>query len=80
MTAAMAILQRKEDLFADMRAKYARTFQMSCMFWLPVQTINFLLVPPWARVVYVGSSSFVWANILCWIQRQPVHQPEAVST
>ncbi|XP_026281409.1 mpv17-like protein [Frankliniella occidentalis] len=67
----MAILERREDLFEEMRNKYAKTFQTSCLFWLPVQTVNFVLVPPAARVVYVGTSSLIWANILCYIKRQP---------
>ncbi|KAK3923921.1 Mpv17-like protein [Frankliniella fusca] len=72
----MAVLERREDLFEEMRSKYLKTFQTSCLFWLPVQTVNFVLVPPAARVVYVGTSSLVWANILCWIKRQPQEQPE----
>lgn len=71
----MAVLEGREDLFAEMRSKYLKTFQTSCLFWLPVQSVNFVFVPPAARVVYVGTSSLVWANILCWIKRQP-QQPE----
>lgn len=67
----MAVLEGREDLFEEMRNKYAKTFQSSCLFWLPVQTVNFLFVPPAARVVYVGTGSLAWANILCWIKRQP---------
>lgn len=74
---AMAVLEGREDLFEEMRNKYLKTFQTSCLFWLPVQSVNFMFVPSAARVVYVGTSSLVWANILCWIKRQPTEPSEA---
>ncbi|XP_034249579.1 mpv17-like protein isoform X1 [Thrips palmi] len=73
----MALLEGREDLFEEMRNKYVKTFQTSCLFWLPVQSVNFLFVPSAARVVYVGTSSLVWANILCWIKRQPTEPSQA---
>lgn len=45
------------------------------MFWLPAQSINFLMVPPAARVVYVGSCAFIWVNVLCWFKRQNYEKP-----
>ena len=43
--------------------------QASCMFWMPAQAINFALVPPTLRVVYIGTCSFLWVNILCILKR-----------
>ena len=45
------------------------TFQSSCLFWLPAQLVNFLIVPQHLRVVYVGTCSLLWVNILCIIKR-----------
>ena len=39
------------------------------MFWMPAQTVNFLLVPQTMRVVYIGVCSFAWVNILCFFKR-----------
>lgn len=63
-------MEGKKDLLEECRNKIVPTFQTSCMFWLPAQAINFLLVPPTARVVYVGTCSFIWVNILCWFKRK----------
>ena len=47
-------------------------FQKSCMFWFPAQAINFIFVPSSMRVVYIGTTSFLWVNILCILKREPV--------
>lgn len=44
-------------------------FQSSCMFWMPAQALNFFFVPSSLRVVYIGSCSFMWCNILCMKKR-----------
>ncbi|XP_065343867.1 mpv17-like protein isoform X2 [Cloeon dipterum] len=67
---SMSIMERKGDILEECRNKIIPTFKSSCMFWLPAQSLNFLLVPPAARVVYVGSCAFIWVNILCWFKRQ----------
>lgn len=66
----MSLMERKKDLFKECEEKFLITFQKSCLFWLPAQTINFIYVPPSFRVIFVGSCSFAWVNILCWIKRQ----------
>lgn len=66
---AMSILEGKKDLLEECKQKFIPTFKTSCVFWMPAQAINFMLVPPAARVIYVGLCSFVWINMLCWIKR-----------
>ena len=46
------------------------------MFWLPAQALNFLLIPQHLRVVYVGTCSLLWVNILCIIKRGVVEEDE----
>ncbi|CAH0546468.1 unnamed protein product [Brassicogethes aeneus] len=67
---SMSIMERKPDIFQECREKMVSTFKTSCMFWLPCQAVNFMLVPPVFRVTYIGTCSFAWVNILCWIKRQ----------
>ncbi|KAK4876735.1 hypothetical protein RN001_009241 [Aquatica leii] len=69
---AMSIMEGKKNIFEECKQKYIPTFQKSCMFWLPAQTVNFFLMPPAFRVVYVGMCSFMWVNILCYVKRQNV--------
>ncbi|XP_048526557.1 palmitoyl-protein thioesterase 1 isoform X1 [Dendroctonus ponderosae] len=68
----MSILEHKEDLLAECKSKFAHTFLANCLFWLPGQAINFSLVPSIYRVTYVGTCSFAWISILCWLKRQDV--------
>ena len=40
------------------REKLVPTFQSSCMFWMPAQALNFLVVPASLRVLYVGTCRY----------------------
>lgn len=33
------------------------------------QFINFAIIPPQHRVIYVGCTTFVWLNVLCIYKR-----------
>lgn len=68
--AGMSIMEGQPDPLAECKDKFVPTFVRSCLFWLPAQTINFNIVPPQFRVIYVGTCSLIWANILCWVKRQ----------
>lgn len=64
-------MEQAEDPFKELREKFLPTFTRSCIFWLPAQTLNFVMVAPRFRVIYMGVCGFIWVNILCWIKRQP---------
>lgn len=66
----MALMEMQANTFEECQKKFLPTFARSCVFWLPAQTINFLLIPPHLRVVYMGCASFLWVNILCYVKRQ----------
>lgn len=74
----MSLMERQEKPLEECRNKFISTFARSCLFWLPAQTVNFIFVPPPLRVVYIGTCSFLWVNILCWVKRQNVESPLAV--
>lgn len=63
-------MERAQDPFDELKEKFVPTFARSCLFWLPAQAINFNFIGPRFRVVYVGTCSLIWANILCWVKRQ----------
>lgn len=63
-------MEQADDPLAELKEKFAPTFARSCLFWLPAQALNFYCVPPQFRIVYIGTCSLIWANILCWIKRQ----------
>lgn len=65
----MSIMEGQDDIFREMKAKLISTYKGSCAFWIPAQAINFFLIPPHFRVVYIGTCAFAWCNVLCWIKR-----------
>ncbi|XP_034140301.1 mpv17-like protein isoform X2 [Drosophila guanche] len=68
--AGMSIMEGSEDILLELREKFLPTFVRSCIFWLPAQVLNFSLVAPRFRVIYMGVCGLIWVNILCWIKRQ----------
>ncbi|XP_022904673.1 mpv17-like protein [Onthophagus taurus] len=71
---SMSILECQENLFEELIHKFPKTFTVSCLFWLPVQALNFSLVPPLYRVIYMGIASFAWVTILCYIKSETVEK------
>ncbi|XP_073836889.1 mpv17-like protein [Musca autumnalis] len=69
----MAVMEGADDKFLELKQKFLPTFERSCMFWLPAQLFNFVLIAPRFRVIYMGVCGFIWVNILCWIKRQQTH-------
>ncbi|XP_033125703.1 mpv17-like protein isoform X2 [Anneissia japonica] len=65
----LSILEGKEDKFASLKEKFWSAYLAGFCFWPPAQTINFFFVPSHFRVLYVASAGFVWANILCFINK-----------
>ena len=64
----MSWLEGKDDVLAECRLKFWPAYAADCVFWIPVQAANFMLVPPAYRVSFIGVMAFVWLNILCVIK------------
>ncbi len=64
----MSWLEGKADVAAECREKFAATFALDCLFWIPVQAVNFGMVSPKYRVPFIGAMAFVWLNILCIVK------------
>ena len=64
----MSWLEGKGDVLAECRQKFPAAFACDCIFWIPVQVVNFMVVPPAYRVPFIGAMAFVWLNILCFIK------------
>ncbi|XP_043271255.1 mpv17-like protein isoform X2 [Venturia canescens] len=69
---SMSCLEGRKDITRECRMKFVKTFQTSCLYWIPVQFVNFLLIPPALRVLYVSVAAFCWVNILCYLKRLPL--------
>ncbi|XP_012140194.1 mpv17-like protein isoform X1 [Megachile rotundata] len=69
---SMSLMEGKQDIFNECKAKFLQTFKTSCMYWLPVQFLNFLLIPATLRVSFVSVAAFCWVNILCYLKSAPM--------
>ena len=65
----MSAMEGRKDVFKELKEKFWPTLKTSCEFWMPVQALNFAFVPNIFRVVYIGSMSFIWVNLLCLLKR-----------
>ncbi|CAM1318698.1 MPV17L (predicted) [Pycnogonum litorale] len=65
----MNIMEGKERPFDDVPEKWFKAFTMGACYWMPVQTVNFLILPPQYRVAYVGLMSFIWTNVLIYMRK-----------
>jgi len=63
--------QRGESALKECKSKFIKTFTLDCVYWLPIQAVNFLFVPAGLRVAYIGVTTFVWLNVLCYIKSAP---------
>ncbi|XP_033197367.1 uncharacterized protein LOC117160609 [Bombus vancouverensis nearcticus] len=71
---SMSLMEGKLNPLDECKAKFLQTFKTSCMYWLPVQFLNFLLVPSALRVSFVSIAAFCWVNILCYLKSIPVSE------
>lgn len=69
----MAFLEgsKGKELLTELKQKGLMTFTLDCCYWLPIQALNFVFVPPAFRVLYIGVTTFIWMNILCFIKAAP---------
>lgn len=63
--------ERGESMLLELKQKFVKTFTLDCLYWLPIQALNFLFVPPGLRVAYIGITTFIWLNVLCYIKSSP---------
>merc|ERR1740139_215132 len=73
----MSVMEGKEDIFDECRQKLLPTWLTASAFWLPVQAVNFFLVPARARLVYVSCCCLVWDNAMCIFKRSKIKTSES---
>ncbi|XP_071948688.1 mpv17-like protein [Antedon mediterranea] len=66
----ISILERKKDIYASLKEKFIPSYLVGFAFWPPAQAVNFIFIPSHLRIVYVASAGFVWANVLCFINKR----------
>ncbi|KAJ0066021.1 hypothetical protein NL108_001245 [Boleophthalmus pectinirostris] len=66
----LSFLENKEDLLEDWRQKFLTSYKAGVVYWSTMQAINFSLVPPVARTVFIGGIALTFTIFLCHMKRQ----------
>ncbi|XP_010883087.1 mpv17-like protein [Esox lucius] len=66
----LSVLENKEDPLEDWKEKFWTSYKTGVVYWSTMQALNFSLVPPVVRTVFVGGASLVWTVFLCHLRQQ----------
>ncbi|XP_076844642.1 mpv17-like protein [Brachyhypopomus gauderio] len=66
----LSTLEGREDPFEDWKNKFWTSYKTGIVYWSTMQAVNFSLVPPVARTVFVGGISLGWTVFLCHFRQQ----------
>ncbi|XP_019724536.1 mpv17-like protein [Hippocampus comes] len=66
----LSFLENKDNLFQDWKEKFWTSYKTGVVFWSTMQAVNFSLVPPMARTVFLGGVALVFTIFLCHLRQQ----------
>nr|XP_023685920.1 mpv17-like protein isoform X2 [Paramormyrops kingsleyae]XP_023685921.1 mpv17-like protein isoform X2 [Paramormyrops kingsleyae] len=66
----LSALEGRQELFEDWREKFWTSYKTGVVYWSTMQVVNFSLVPPVARTVFVGGVALIWTVFLCHFRQQ----------
>ncbi|XP_071394627.1 mpv17-like protein [Centroberyx affinis] len=76
----LSVLENKEDPLEDWQQKFWPSYKTGVVYWSTMQAVNFALVPPVARTVFVGGIALVWTVFLCHFRQQGGHSSPGPSS
>ncbi|XP_037641031.1 mpv17-like protein [Sebastes umbrosus] len=72
----LSLLENKDDPLEDWRQKFWTSYKAGVVFWSTMQAVNFALVPPVARTVFLGGIALAFTIFLCHLRQQSGHKLE----
>ncbi|XP_041799323.1 mpv17-like protein [Chelmon rostratus] len=66
----LSLLENKADPLEDWRQKFWTSYKTGVVFWSTMQAVNFALVPPVARTVFLGGIALAFTIYLCHLRQQ----------
>ncbi|TDH11747.1 hypothetical protein EPR50_G00063900 [Perca flavescens] len=72
----LSLLENKDDPLEDWRQKFWTSYKTGVVFWSTMQAVNFALVPPVARTVFLGGIALTFTIYLCHLRQQSGHKLE----
>nr|XP_061789002.1 mpv17-like protein [Nerophis lumbriciformis] len=72
----LSFLENRDDPFEDWREKFWTSYKTGVVFWSTMQAVNFSLIPPVARTVFLGGVALVFTIFLCHLRQRKDHKLE----
>ncbi|XP_029360489.1 mpv17-like protein [Echeneis naucrates] len=69
----LSLLENKDDPLEDWRQKFWTSYKSGVIYWSTMQAVNFALVPPVARTVFLGGTALTFTVFLCHLRQQRSH-------
>ncbi|KAL3060113.1 hypothetical protein OYC64_014660 [Pagothenia borchgrevinki] len=66
----LSLLENKDDVFEDWTQKFWTSYKTGVIYWSIMQAVNFTLVPPVARTVFLGGIALTFTIFLCHLRQQ----------
>ncbi|XP_060937950.1 mpv17-like protein [Limanda limanda] len=66
----LSLLEKKEDPLEDWRHKFWTSYKAGVIYWSTMQAVNFSLVPPVARTVFLGGIALTFTIFLCHLRQK----------
>uniref|UniRef100_A0A665VED6 Si:ch211-120k19.1 n=1 Tax=Echeneis naucrates TaxID=173247 RepID=A0A665VED6_ECHNA len=63
----LSLLENKDDPLEDWRQKFWTSYKSGVIYWSTMQAVNFALVPPVARTVFLGGTALTFTKCLCLV-------------
>jgi len=76
---AMAVVKAKPDVFEELKAKFLTTYLYGSILWPMANFFNFMFVPRFHRILFIGCVEFVWTNVLCFMVDLEVEKDDPLS-
>jgi len=76
---AMSVVKAKPDVFEELKAKFLTTYMYGSILWPTTQFFNFMFVPTFHRILFIGCVEFLWTNVLCFMVDLEIDKDDPLS-
>jgi len=76
---AMAVVKAKPDIFEELKAKFLTTYLYGSILWPTTQFFNFMFVPRFHRILFIGCVEFLWTNVMCFMVDLDIDKDDPLS-
>lgn len=76
---AMAVVKAKPDVFEELKTKFMTTYLYGTALWTTMNFFNFMFVPRFHRILFIGCVEFLWTNVMCFMVDLEIEKDDPLS-